>query len=51
MTVMMPVDNARTMDFHYIENTGNEDLVFLEMFAAPELVDVSLNQWMRSFRN
>ena len=60
MTVMMPVDNARTMDFHakdvgyvprvaphYIENTGDDELVFLEMFAAPELLDVSLNQWLR----
>ncbi len=60
MTVFLPVDNARTMDFHakdvgfvpiiaphYIENTGTEDLVFLEMFAAPELLDVSLNQWLR----
>ena len=60
MTVFMPVDNARTMDFHakdvgyvprvaphYIENTGDDDLVFLEMFAAPELLDISLNQWIR----
>ncbi len=60
MTVFMPVDNARTMDFHakdvgfvpkvaghYIENTGEDDLVFLEMFAAPELIDVSFNQWIR----
>jgi oxalate decarboxylase len=47
MTVFFPVDNARTVDFHandvgyvpsnaghYIENTGNTDVVFLEMFAA-----------------
>lgn len=60
MTVMFPVDNGRTMDFnandvgyvpsnspHYIENTGNTDLVFLEMFAAAEFMDVSLNQWLR----
>jgi oxalate decarboxylase len=60
MTVFMPVDNARTMDFHakdvgfvpqvaghYVENTGDDDLVFLEMFAAPELIDISLNQWIR----
>lgn len=60
MTVFMPPDNARTMDFHakdvgfvpiiaphYIENTGGDDLVFLEMFKAPELLDVSLNQWLR----
>ncbi len=60
MTVFFPVSNARTMDFnandvgfvpsnapHYVENTGSEDLVFLEMFAATEFMDVSLNQWLR----
>ena len=60
MTVFMPVDNARTVDFnandigyvpsnagHYIENTGNTDLVFLETFATDAFMDVSLNQWLR----
>lgn len=60
MTVFFPVDNARTMDFnannvgyvpnnapHYIENTGDTDLVFLETFAAEQFLDVSLNQWLR----
>jgi oxalate decarboxylase len=60
MTVFFPVDNARTMDFnandvgfvpsnaaHYVENTGDEDLVFLEMFSSDEFMDVSLNQWLR----
>jgi oxalate decarboxylase len=60
MTVFAPVGSARTMDFnandvgyvpavsgHYIENTGNTDLVFLEMFKAHEFVDVSLNNWIR----
>jgi oxalate decarboxylase len=32
---------------HYIENTGDTDLVFLETLAAPEFIDVSLNQWLR----
>jgi hypothetical protein len=32
---------------HYIENTGDTDLVALEMFKAPEFVDVSLNNWLR----
>jgi oxalate decarboxylase len=32
---------------HYIENTGNADLVFLEMFKASEFQDVSLNNWIR----
>jgi oxalate decarboxylase len=60
MTVFFPVDNARTMDFnandvgfvpsnapHYIENTGDTDMVFLETFASEEFMDVSLNQWLR----
>jgi oxalate decarboxylase len=60
MTVFFPTDNARTVDFHandvgyvpsnaghYIENTGNTDIVFLEMFASEILQDVSLNQWLR----
>jgi oxalate decarboxylase len=60
MTVFFPVDNARTMDYntndvgyvpsnapHYIENTGDTDLVFLETFASEVFMDVSLNQWLR----
>jgi oxalate decarboxylase len=60
MTVFFPVNNARTMDFnandvgfvpsnapHYVENTGNEDLVFLELFASEQFMDISLNQWIR----
>lgn len=60
MTVFFPVENARTMDFnandvgfvpsnspHYVENTGDSDLVFLEMFASDQFMDVSLNQWIR----
>ncbi len=30
------------------KNTGNEDLIFLELFAAPEYQDMSLNQWLRA---
>jgi oxalate decarboxylase len=61
MTVFNAKEDARTMDFrandvgfvpamagHYIENTGNEDLVFLELFAAAEYQDISLNQWLRA---
>jgi oxalate decarboxylase/phosphoglucose isomerase-like protein (cupin superfamily) len=60
MTVFFPVDNARTMDYntndvgyvpsnapHYFENTGDTDLVVLELFAADEFMDVSFNQWLR----
>jgi oxalate decarboxylase len=60
MTVFFPVDNARTIDFnanevgyvpsnapHYLGNTGDTDLQVLELFAAEEFMDVSLNQWLR----
>jgi oxalate decarboxylase len=60
MTVFMPPGKARTMDFnandvglvpavagHYIENTGETDLVFLELFKADEFVDFSMNNWIR----
>ncbi len=33
---------------HYVENTGTEDLVFLELFTASEVQEVSLNQWLRA---
>src|SRR5271170_352863 len=59
MTVVTTEAKARTMDFnandvgyvpsmagHCIENTGTEDLVFLEMFKADRFMDVSLNQWI-----
>ena len=59
MTVFANKSDARTMDFaagdvgyipvtlpHYIENVGSEDLVFLEMFKAPNYDDVSLNNWL-----
>jgi oxalate decarboxylase len=60
MTIIMNEGKARTMDFnandvgyvprvatHYIENTGNTDVMFLEMFKADQFVDVSLNNWLR----
>ena len=59
MTVFASGGKARTMDFqkgdvgyiqqtlpHYIENTGNEDLIFLEMFKSSYYQDVSLNEWL-----
>ena len=61
MTVFNAKKDARTMDFntsdvgfvpsmagHYIENTGTEDLVYLELFAAAKYEDFSLNNWLRS---
>jgi oxalate decarboxylase len=59
MTVFIGDARARTMDFeegdvgyvlqstpHYIENTGDTDLVFLEMFKSARYEDVSLGEWM-----
>jgi oxalate decarboxylase len=59
MTVFAAGSTARTMDFeegdvgyipisnpHYIENTGDTDLVFLEMFRTGEYQDISLAEWM-----
>jgi oxalate decarboxylase len=64
MTVVTTGAKARTMDFnandvgfvptmagHSIENTGTEDLVFLEMFKTSRYQDVSLNQWMARMPN
>jgi oxalate decarboxylase len=60
MTVFAPAGRARTMDFHAndvgfvpnmaghaIENTGDTDLIFLEIISAPRFVDFSLNNWLR----
>jgi oxalate decarboxylase len=59
MTVFASEGKARTFDYqagdvgyvpfamgHYIENTGDSVLRFLEMFKSPRFADVSLNQWM-----
>src|SRR6202167_3119991 len=59
MTVFASGATARTMDFeegdvgyipisnpHYIENTGDSDLVFIEMFKSSEYQDISLAEWM-----
>jgi oxalate decarboxylase len=53
-------EGAHTMDFnandvgfvprvagHYIENTGDTDVVVLEMFATGEFQEISLNNWIR----
>ena len=31
---------------HYVQNTGDEPLRFLEMFRSDRFADISLNQWM-----
>src|SRR5882724_7508892 len=59
MTVVSTGNRARTMDFqagdvgyvektllHYIENTGDSDLVFLEMFKSSHYQDMSLSEWL-----
>ncbi len=59
MTVFASGGKARTFDYqagdvgyvpfamgHYIENTGDETLRFLELFRSDKFADVSLNQWM-----
>ncbi len=60
MTLFINQNKGRTMDFrendtgyvpktmgHYIENTGDTDLVFLEILKANKYVDFSLSQWLR----
>ena len=59
MTVFIGGGKARTIDFragdvgyiqqslpHYIENTGEEDLEFLEIFKSDHYEDISLAQWI-----
>ncbi|HEX4707760.1 MAG TPA: cupin domain-containing protein [Candidatus Udaeobacter sp.] len=60
MTVVSTGNKARTMDFqagdvgyvqktllHYIENTGDMDLVFLEMFGKVDrFQDLSFSEWL-----
>jgi oxalate decarboxylase len=59
MTVFATGGRARTMDFqtgdvgyvqqtlpHYIENTGDTDLKFLEMFKSSFYQDLSLSEWL-----
>ncbi|HEY7301357.1 MAG TPA: oxalate decarboxylase family bicupin [Xanthobacteraceae bacterium] len=59
MTVFNTGPKAVTMDFnpgdvgyvkrsngHYIKNTGDSDLVFLEVFRSPYFADVSLSDWL-----
>ncbi|PAV16440.1 oxalate decarboxylase [Pyrrhoderma noxium] len=59
MTLFAGQSNARTFDFqvgdigyvppslgHYVENTGNTTMVFLELFNSDKVQDVSLEQWL-----
>jgi oxalate decarboxylase len=59
MTVFASGGRARTMDFqagdvgyiqrtlpHYVENTGDTDLKFLEMFKSSLYQDLALSEWL-----
>ena len=59
MTLFVNGSKARTADFrcgdvgyvpqtlpHYVENTGDSDLVFLEMFKADQFKSLSLSDWL-----
>ena len=60
MTVFATGGRARTMDFqagdvgyvqktlpHYVQNTGNTELKFLEMFKSSFYQDLALSEWLR----
>jgi oxalate decarboxylase len=59
MTVVATGNRGRTMDFqegdvgyvqktllHYVENTGDTDLIFLEIFKSDHYQDLSFSQWL-----
>ncbi|KAI9693389.1 MAG: hypothetical protein M1820_009318 [Bogoriella megaspora] len=59
LTVFIAPQSSRTFDFHagdvgyvpvpnahYLENTGNETVVYLEVLQAPIYNDISVNQWL-----
>jgi oxalate decarboxylase family bicupin protein len=59
LTVYQAPSSSRTFDFsagdvgyvpvpnaHYLENTGNETLIFLEVLKAAQYSDISVNQWL-----
>ena len=59
MTVFASGGKARTFDYqagdvgyvpfamgHYLENTGDETLTFLELFRSDHFADISLSEWM-----
>jgi oxalate decarboxylase len=59
MSVFAAGGRARTMDFqagdvgyidkslpHFVENTGDTDLIFLEVFPTPHYEDISLAEWL-----
>ena len=58
-TVFLGGTLARTFDFsagdtavfpdnsgHYVENTGEEDLIWIELYKSDRVADISLTQWL-----
>lgn len=58
-TIFSPPSSSRTFDYkagdvayipmtfsHYIENTGDDDVVVLEILKAPKFTDISASQWL-----
>ncbi|KAI9849810.1 MAG: hypothetical protein M1837_000022 [Sclerophora amabilis] len=58
-TVFIAPESSRTFDYsagdvgyipqsssHYIENVGNEDVIFLEVLQASKFTDISVGQWL-----
>jgi oxalate decarboxylase len=61
MSVFLSGGSARTFDFqagdvgvvpivagHYVQNTGDETLIFVEIFKHPEYSDISARKWLAS---
>ncbi|KAI1327706.1 Bicupin, oxalate decarboxylase/oxidase [Xylariaceae sp. FL0255] len=59
LTLFNAPANSRTFDFtagdvgyipqasgHYVENTGTDDCIFLEVLQAPKFSDISASQWL-----
>lgn len=59
LTVYSPPESSRTFDFlpgdvgyvpqtfaHYVENVGDEPVVFLEVLKQPKFTDISVSQWL-----
>ncbi|KAK4500225.1 hypothetical protein PRZ48_008412 [Zasmidium cellare] len=59
VTVFTGPTNSRTFDYqagdvgyitdassHYVENTGDEPLVYIEVLQAPRYIDISVAQWL-----
>ncbi|RDW61035.1 putative oxalate decarboxylase oxdD [Coleophoma cylindrospora] len=59
ITIYLAPDSSQTFDYtagdvgyipaansHYIENTGTEDVIFLEVLQAPKFTDISVAQWL-----